>query len=100
MGVLFTYTGEAAKTKEKIEEGRKSITINQLYKHSNGWYWYLNNKGYIHIIQALKVNFMGEFSHYTIIDQLLTKDNMLKESKRYGRYKSLESCIEDIEKDL
>ena len=31
MGSIFSYTGEAAKTKEMIEEGRKDITLNTLY---------------------------------------------------------------------
>lgn len=43
MGSIFSYTGEAAKTKEMIEEGRKDITLNTLYKHSRGFYWKVNS---------------------------------------------------------
>lgn len=98
--LLSTYAGEALKTKEAITENRENVLLNTVYKHSNGFYWYMNKKGYIHILQVLKVDLMGEFSHYTIIDQLLTKDNMLKESKRCGKYKDSKSCIEDIENFL
>lgn len=48
MGAIFSYTGEAAKTKEMIEEGRKDIALNTLYKHSRGFYWKVNSRGYIH----------------------------------------------------
>lgn len=48
MGAMFSYTGEAAKTKEMIEEGRKDIALNTLYKHSRGFYWKVNSRGYIH----------------------------------------------------
>lgn len=97
MGVLFTYTGAAAETIRKIQEDVKNPFIGRYYKHSRGWYWYVNSKGYYHVVEPIKVKFMDRL-HFEIIDYLITKDNMMKESKRYGNFDSLEDCIKEIEK--
>lgn len=100
MGLLFTYTGKAAETKEMIEEGKSDIIIDALYKHSRGFYWKINRRGYIHVIKPSKVTINGKFSHYEIEDRLLTKDNMLKIKSSYGHFQSILECIKEIESDL
>lgn len=100
MGSIFSYTGEAAKTKEMIEEGRKDITLNTLYKHSRGFYWKVNSRGYIHVVLPGKVTLNGEFSHYEVQDHLLTGYNTLRVKNAYGNYNTRKECIEEIEKEL
>lgn len=100
MGSIFSYTGEAAKTKEMIEEGRKDITLNTLYKHSRGFYWKVNSRGYIHVILPGKVTLNGKFSHYEVQDYLLTGYNTLRVKSAYGNYDTRKECIEEIEKEL
>lgn len=100
MGSLFVYTGKAAETKEMIEEGKTNIVINALYKHSRGFYWKVNRRGYIHVIMPSKVTLNGKFSHYEIQDQLLTKDNMLRVTSSYGNFTTIQECKHEIENDL
>lgn len=100
MGSIFSYTGEAAKTKEMIEEGRKDITLNTLYKHSRGFYWKVNSRGYIHVILPGKVTLNGKFSHYEVQDYLLTGYNTLRVKSAYGNYDTRKECIEEIGKEL
>lgn len=100
MGAIFSYTGEAAKTKEMIEEGRKDIALNTLYKHSRGFYWKVNSRGYIHVIFPGKVTLNGEFSHYEVQDHLLTGYNTLRVKSSYGNYSTIKECMEEIEKEL
>lgn len=99
MGVLFTYTGDAAKTKDAITSGVENIYINTVYECNPKLYWYLNSKGYFHIVQPLKVNFMGEFSHFEIIDYLLDSKNTFKESCRFGHFKTAEEAREYIKNE-
>lgn len=60
----------------------------------------INTKGYYHIIIPSKVNINGKFAYYQIIDYLLTKDNMLKECSRYGKYNNIEDLAKAMETDL
>lgn len=99
MGALFTYTGDAAKTKEAITSGVENVYINTIYEGNSNFYWYINSKGYIHVVQPLKINFMGEFSHFEIIDYLLNNKNTLKESCRCGHFKTAEEAREYIKND-
>lgn len=99
MGALFTYTGDAAKTKEAITSGVENIYINTIYEGNSNFYWYINSKGYLHVVQPLKINFMGEFSHFEIIDYLLNNRNTLKETCRCGYFKTAEEAIEYIKNE-
>ncbi len=99
MGVLFTYTGDAAKTKDAITSGVENIYINTVYECNPKLYWYLNSKGYFHIVQPLKVNFMGKFSHFEIIDYLLNNKNTFKESCRFGHFNTAEEAREYIKNE-
>ena len=79
----------------------KNYQPNKYYKSTDGkFYFYINTKGYYHIIKPCKVNYYGVHTYYTIDDYLLTKDNTLKKVKHYGYYETLENLIEVIEKNL
>lgn len=71
-----------------------------LYKHSRGFYWKVNSRGYIHVILPGKVTLNGEFSHYEVQDHLLTGYNTLRVKSTYGNYNTRKECIEEIEKEL
>lgn len=94
------YDSRTEETRNKILEGRTSWNTNRVYKNNTyGWYWYINQKGYYHILKPCKINYDGQFSHYEIEDILLKADNTTS-SKTYGYYKTKEECIQAIEKDM
>ena len=78
MGALHTYPGICQDTIQRIEEGREKTYIDTYYKHSTGFIWCINSKGYYHIYKAEKINtnigiFLG-MVHYRLKD-----DNTLVE---------------------
>lgn len=92
--MLIPYTGEALKTYEKIHTLR-TYQHNKLYPFKDTFY-YINPKGYMHIFLLSALNFKGRKQFY-ISDQILTKDNMLKESGQHSRlYDTKEAAIESI----
>jgi len=96
--MIFPYDERTAETREKIMDGRTTYIPNKIYKNETyGWYWYINTKGYYHIIKPCKVNYDGVFSHYEIEDFLITKSNTMKSVSCGGFYKTREACIEVIE---
>ena len=92
--MLIPYTGEALKTYEKIHTLR-SYEHNKLYPFRDTYY-YINSKGYLHILLLSALNYKGKREFY-ISDQMLTKDNMLKETGQHSRlYDTKEAAIEFI----
>lgn len=100
--MLFTYPKEAQETIGRMVGNRiGSYYPNKYYKSAEGnFYYYRNTKGYYHIVRPCRIRYEGEFSHYEIIDYLLTKDNTLKETKCSGFFKTSEECIKRIEENL
>lgn len=93
----------------RTEETRRAITgnisnyyINKYYpvNGAKNTYFYINSKGYLHIVRPCKVKFDGKFSHYEISDVLLTPDNMLKETACTGYFKTIEEAVSSIEENL
>ena len=74
-----------------------SWITNKVYKTPEGVYVFMNQKGYIHVLKPRKVSFDGQFSHYTIVDLLLTVQGAAKETSEYGYFKTREDCISRIE---
>lgn len=92
--MLIPYTGEALKTYEKIHKLR-SYEHNKLYPFKDTYY-YINSKGYLHIFLLSALNFKGSKRYY-ISDNILTKDNMLKEAGQHSRlYDTKNAAIESI----
>lgn len=98
--MLSPYDNRTEETRNKITEGKTSYYTNRVYKNSvYNWYWFINSKGYYHILKPCKINYDGKFSHYEIEDILLKADNTTS-SKTYGYYKTKDECIQAIEKDM
>lgn len=72
MAIMHTYPEICQNTIRRIEEGRETTCINTYYKHSNGFIWWINSKGYYHIYRAEKINTnIGRFPgmvHYRLKD--------------------------------
>ena len=99
--MLASYDKRTEETRNRIFGDRRSYFPNKYYKSAEGeFYFYINTKGYYHIIKPCRIKYGGEFSHYEIRDCLLTKDNMLKETGCYGYYKTREDVIKAIEENL
>lgn len=99
--MLAPYDKRTEDTRNRILGDRNSYYHNKYYKSAEGeFYFYINTKGYYHIIKPCRIKYDGEFSHYEIRDCLLTKDNMLKETGCYGYYKTREDVIKAIEENL
>ena len=99
--MLSPYDKRTEETRDKMMGGRRSYQPNKYYKSAVGeFYFYINTKGYYHIVRPCRIKYNGEISHYEIRDLLLTKDNMLKEVSCGGYYKTGEDVIKAIEENL
>ena len=56
MAIMHTYPEICQNTIRRIEEGRKTTYVNTYYKHSTGFIWCINSKGYYHIYKPEKIN--------------------------------------------
>lgn len=78
MAIMHTYPEICQNTIRRIKEGRETTCINTYYKHSSGFIWWINSKGYYHIWKAEKIHTnIGMFPgmvHYRLKD-----DNALTE---------------------
>lgn len=96
--MISPYDYRTEETRNRIFGDRKSFVPNQYYKSAEGdFYFYINTKGYYHIVKPCKINYNGQFSHYEIRDCLLTKDGNLKEVSSRGYYGKREDVIKAIE---
>ena len=76
--MIGVYNGEALKTMEKIMGNVRSYYQNQTYKNNQyNIYWFINSKGYLHVLRPSNVTMNGKIIGYAIHDYMLTKDNML-----------------------
>ena len=99
--MVIPYDERTTETRARIMDGRTSYIPNKYYKNEKyGWYWYINTKGFYHIVKPCKINYDGVFSHYEIEDFLITKDDTMKSVSCRGYYKTREDCIEAIETNL
>ena len=76
--MIGVYSGESLKTMEKIMDNVRSYYPNQTYKNNQyNIYWFVNSKGYLHVLRPSNVTMNGKIIGYAINDFMLTKDNML-----------------------
>ena len=76
--MIGVYSGESLKTMEKIMDNVRSYYSNKTYKNNQyNIYWFINSKGYLHILSPSRVTMNGKIIGYAIHDYMLTKDNML-----------------------
>lgn len=100
------YDSRTEETRKMLSGDMTCYTPNKVYKASfrvyaaNGIYFYINQKGYYHIIKPRRVKLDGKFHHYEVVDKLLGKNNMLKEHASYGSFLSESLCIDWIENNM
>lgn len=76
--MVGVYSGESLKTMEKIMDNVRSYYLNQTYKNNQyNIYWFINQRGYLHVLRPSNVTMNGNIIGYAIHDYMLTKDNML-----------------------
>lgn len=76
--MIGVYSGESLKTMEKIMDNVRRYYPNQTYKNNQyNIYWFVNSKGYLHVLRPSNVTMNGKIIGYAINDYMLTKDNML-----------------------
>lgn len=92
--MLSPYTGAARQTYEKIHTIGAYIP-GHFYPFKDTYY-YINQKGYMHILLLSALTFKGRKQFY-VSDHMLTKDNMLKESGQRTRlYDTKQAAIDAI----
>ncbi len=95
--MIRPYSGPALESYEKIHK-LTSYNTNKLYPFRDTYY-FINQKGYMHILLLSGLRFKGTRSFY-ISDNLLTKDNKLQEVKQFTKtYPTKEAAIEAL-KDI
>lgn len=93
MAYLRAYTNAAAAaTYKKITAGSEELYLNKVYKSTTAkCLYYVNNKGFLHILQAGKTLYNGRVEGFHLVDSLLTNNNTLEYKKNYTRdFKTLE----------
>lgn len=99
MGSIGKYNGEALATMEKIMGTITAYIPNKVYKNEEyNLYWFINSKGYMHVLKPCRVCFEGKFLHYAIDDNLLTINNMVQSKGCNGNYTTLQEVIEELER--
>ena len=80
--MIGVYNGEALKTMEKIMGNVRSYYTHQTYKNNQyNIYWFINSKGYLHVLRPSNVTMNGKIIGYAIHDYMLTKDNILDDKR-------------------
>ena len=101
MGNVGKYSGKALTTMEKIMGNITSYYPNQLYKNAEyNLYWFINSKGYMHILKPCRVTLDEKFLYYAIEDNLLTTDNMLQSKCCNGKYTTIQELLEELEQKI
>lgn len=92
MANITRYQGNALLTYNKIQEGIETIYINKVYQSKTAkCCFYINNKGYMHILTAGKTTMNGNTIGFHLTDNLLTRDNMIQNKGNYTKdYKTIE----------
>jgi hypothetical protein len=96
--MIGVYSGESLKTMEKIMDNVRSYYPNQTYKNNQyNIYWFINSKGYLHVLRPATEKLNGRIVNYTIKDFMLTKDNMLKDKGVLYRFSTIEEVYNKME---
>lgn len=96
--MLSPYDIRTEETRNRIFGERECYIPNKVYKSAEGeFYFYINTKGYFHILKPCGVKYGEKIIHYEITDYLLTKENTLRETSSIGTYKTIEDCVQAIE---
>ena len=101
MGRVGKYNGDALSTYEKIMDGMRTYTVNQVYKNEkHSIYYYVSSHGYMHVLRPTVVRMSGKILYYAIADYLLTKDNMLQSKGWNGRFETIQAVVDELERRI
>lgn len=96
--MVGVYSGESLKTMEKIMDNVRSYYSNQTYKNKQyNIYWFINSKGYLHILRPATEKLNDRILNYTIKDFMLTKDNMIQDKGVLYRFNTIEEVANKME---
>ena len=96
--MIGIYSGESLKTMEKIMDNVRSYYPNHTYKNNQyNIYWFVNSKGYLHVLRPSIEKMNGRIVNYTIKDFMLTKDNMLQDKGVLYRFGTIEEVCNKME---
>ena len=98
MANITIYQGAALATYEKIQAGIDEIYINKIYESKNAkCLFYINNKGYMHILTPGKTTLNGKIRGYHLTDNLLTKNNLMQYKNNYTKdFKTIQELQQKI----
>lgn len=86
MAYLNVYTGAALATYNRIQDGIENIYINKVYASKTArCLFYINKKGFMHVLTPGKTTLNGRVISYHLSDELLTKDNTLRNTGNYTK---------------
>ena len=98
MGKIGVYSGKALETEEKIKGDISAYYTNKVYKNTNyNIYWFINQRGYLHVLRPSNVTMNGKIIGYAIHDYMLTKDNMLQDKGVLHRFSTIEEVCNKME---
>ena len=93
---ISVYSGHVLEHVNKIVGNHENIKINVLYFNPEyGFYWYLNNRGFYHVIKIHSVKHHGEVQ-FMVFDKLLCKNGLTKTTKDWFGIKSQKDAIKLI----
>ena len=96
--MIGVYSGESLKTMEKIMDNARSDYTNHTYKNNQyNIYWFINSKGYLHVLRPSIEKMNGRIVNYIIKDFMLTKDNMLQDKGVLHRFSTIEEVYNKME---
>ena len=96
--MIGVCSGESLKTMEKIMDNVRSYYPNQTYKNNQyNIYWFINSKGYLHVLRPSIEKMNGRIINYIIKDFMLTKDNMLQDKGVLYRFNTIEEVYDKME---
>ena len=91
------YGKEAEAVKNRITGG-KDYCINTIYTNENGFKWYENSRGYIHIINIEPCRADGRVCHILQYYRLKPNGNLVDEGyKFFMTYAEAKKAFDDIE---
>ena len=77
--MISPYDCRTEDLRNRIIGKRHNYRPNQYYKAAEGnFYYYINTKGYVHVLKPCCVTYDKQFSHYTLNDFLLSSDGRMK----------------------
>lgn len=91
--IKIPYKGSAFETYDVVTSKLGCYSNNIVYKTSvngNIFFFYINNKGFLHILKAERVVMHSsdskKYSLFEVSDYLLTNSNTFRYKRRVGRY--------------